>query len=816
MAARAKASDDILTKPIAQTEPISASGSEDAGRESTSAADVAAIADGDTGDTGGTGTKDANLEAANMDAGGAEDGNTGKAGASDAGRGMSAPAPSARQRYTDRLHALASRARLQLLADNLLPMTSDLFLIPLLALCGVLFGPSTGLGATLFLAGLLLVTLVMQQAQQNYHTPHFNPMWLPLCLLAGRGAGVVAGWPLGAQLGVAALAAGQLWRSWRAIRPEFAPGAENRMGHVEHRLRMLFRFAEPVGEAIGEMAAPGDRLLVWGDQPSINLYSGLPSPDTGFLFVYAHFGQVVEPEPAMRSIRNNPPEYILLYNWRVQDDWDMDRIVRMTGIPYREVRRFTVPGEDGAPHVDEYGFVFDFPLYRRDDEAYRQILFDRAQVFHEQGGYMDARYNLLRVRAISPDDPEAKLKGARLERTYPFQPDFFTGEDPDPAPETLGRDGLFALCMASGGEALARQDGDAARQAFEQALKLRPMSPRALTGLGRAHVLGGNARQALPHFAKAHARNPLLPSLNNDMGAVLASMGSLDDARRHMQTAARHLPRFFMAENNLRELDKAVQGKPATLCDIRALQRAVAQNRELQYWNMFFPGRDRNTLKGRLATAGLNLGGRILEFDGSRGPWSLVLAEMNREVHSLSLNEHDLRNGQLLRKMLGTQAQHIHLWDGGATEFAEASFDGIFSHIAPSILDCRLLLDESARLLRPGGIVCFTALNTPLVWWITLLNAGMSLKVRPERKREVLRICARAIMYGGSDHAAPNRMTRRRCAKLCAASGLELVAYGGNGQLDLTGSGGQHPLTFGNPTPGANRLTVDFIARKPL
>lgn len=271
-----------------------------------------------------------------------------------------------------------------------------------------------------------------------------------------------------------------------------------------------------------------------------------------------------------------------------------------------------------------------------------------------------------------------------------------------------------------------------------------------------------------------------------------------------------------MAENNLRELDKAVQGKPATLCDIRALQRAVAQNRELQYWNMFFPGRDRNTLKGRLATAGLNLGGRILEFDGSRGPWSLVLAEMNREVHSLSLNEHDLRNGQLLRKMLGTQAQHIHLWDGGATEFAEASFDGIFSHIAPSILDCRLLLDESARLLRPGGIVCFTALNTPLVWWITLLNAGMSLKVRPERKREVLRICARAIMYGGSDHAAPNRMTRRRCAKLCAASGLELVAYGGNGQLDLTGSGGQHPLTFGNPTPGANRLTVDFIARKPL
>ena len=132
--------------------------------------------------------------------------------------------------------------------------------------------------------------------QKNYYTPHFNPCWAPISILAAKtvwdmwpyllNSGAI-GWAMIAFMGVESIKIG------RIIVKSFSKSERNTFGFLGPLLGMLFRLCESVGEYIQQNSKENDKLFVWGDQPSIYLYAKREAFDTDYLIIYAHQGRIL-------------------------------------------------------------------------------------------------------------------------------------------------------------------------------------------------------------------------------------------------------------------------------------------------------------------------------------------------------------------------------------------------------------------------------------------------------------------------------------------------------------------------------------------
>jgi len=448
------------------------------------------------------------------------------------------------QGYVGRLHAASAMSGWQKLRANLLPAVGDLRAVPALAVAGLaLAGPGAWAQAGL-LAGLVALALAAQQLQKNYYTPHFNGIWAPLAVLAALGGWRLAElgreWPVaGALLGAAAL--WEAVRLWRLLAPAFSRAAALSFGIIHPYVGVLFATARDIGRCIGARAAQSDRLCVWGDQPTIYLYSGCMAFDPQYLFLYSHHAAVSEEVWVLWSLREAPPRWFQFFMWKYRDGRDMDYIQDRIGVRYRLECTFGPQDASGAPVRNTEGGLDSFPLYRRDDAHYAKILAERAAAHEALGRWAEARRCYEAMAGVRPGDEEAALGLAVLDAVA-REAEAAPGEPlaawaraargvaaPALRADVDGPRGrAAALALARAHEAGGR--ADAALALLEGLTAREPGHDRALAALGLLRLRAGDARQALALLHRAAQADPLSPGALAALGQGLAATATPDDA----------------------------------------------------------------------------------------------------------------------------------------------------------------------------------------------------------------------------------------------------------------------------------------------
>ncbi len=265
----------------------------------------------------------------------------------------------------------------------MLPAIKDLYLVLILAAVQPLYLFTKFDYFSFSMVVLFIISLLTQQAQKNYYTPHFNPCWAPISILAAKtiwdmwpyllNSGVL-GWVMIVFLGIESIKIG------RIIIKSFSKSEINTFGYLGPMLGMLFRLPESIGQYIQKNSKESEKLFVWGDQPSIYLYAKREAFNVDYLLIYAHHGGVLREKQLLESLREKPPELLLFYNYKVNDGWNINRLQDAIGIPYNLIKSFKITDNQGRTIKDQRGIVLDFPLYRRDDSKYKEILLDRAMI----------------------------------------------------------------------------------------------------------------------------------------------------------------------------------------------------------------------------------------------------------------------------------------------------------------------------------------------------------------------------------------------------------------------------------------------------
>lgn len=438
----------------------------------------------------------------------------------------------------------------------MLPVIKDLYLILILAGIQLILLFNDFDPFCFSMISLFFVFLLMQQAQKNYYTPHFNPCWAPISILAAKTVWDM--WPHllnSGALGLAMIAfmGVESIKIGRIIIKSFSKSERDKFGFMGPLLGMLFRLSESIGKYIRENSKEDDKLFVWGDQPSIYLYAKREAFDTDYLFIYAHHGRIHSEKELLDSLREKPPELLLFYNYKVNDGWNIDKLQESIGVTYRMIKSFKITDNQGRILRDAQGIIYDFPLYRRDDEKYKEVLLDRALAAESAGDADEARKHLDAILRSSPEDYEASIRWSLLgknggdageSRKY-LEQQLSLNDDP------ITRSILLRLLADID---LSEGDPKSAKHRYEEALGLNSNDFRIFNGLGEVLFSLNSLEKALESFKKALELNHYSADTLNNVGVVFAGMGKRDEARDCFKRALSFMPYHPDALKNMEQV----------------------------------------------------------------------------------------------------------------------------------------------------------------------------------------------------------------------------------------------------------------------
>ena len=119
----------------------------------------------------------------------------------------------------------------------------------------------------------------------------------------------------------------------------------------------------------------------------------------------------------------------------------------------------------------------------------------------------------------------------------------------------------------------------------------------------------------------------------------------------------------------------------------------------------------------------------VLEFGCGAAQWAIALAGRGARVTGLDLSEEQLRQAAEAAEAAGVEVTFVHA-SAEDVPLGDASFDVVFcDHGAMGWADPLVLIPESARLLRPGGLLAW-CWNTAFVeshWPLEEERAGTTL-----------------------------------------------------------------------------------------
>jgi tetratricopeptide (TPR) repeat protein len=448
----------------------------------------------------------------------------------------------------------------------MLPAIRDLYIVLILASTQVvlLFIKLDHFSLLMFL--LFIVFLLMQQVQKNYYTPHFNPCWAPISVLAAKtvwdmwpyllNSGIL-GWAMIVFLGIELIKIGNI------IVKSFSKSERNTFGYLGPMLGMLFRLPESIGQYIRQNSGESEKLFVWGDQPSIYLYAKREAfnPHTEYLIPYAHQGQILGIKELLHSIQEKPPELLIFYNYKVNDGWNIKRLQDTIGIPYNFLKSFKIADNQGRTIKTQNGIVLDFPLYRRDDNKYKEILLDRALLAKKNGNIDSAQKHLEDILEILPNSFEASIRLSMM-RNNTCDVDSARNYLNKQSAENHNTVGNAILLRLRAEIEVATGNTDSALKNYEKSHSLNPNDFRIHNGLGGLYYSMGKLEEAFKSFQKALELHPYSSDVLNNIGVILSQAGKREDAVKCFQKALSLMPSNQDAINNyesIKSLSKATK-----------------------------------------------------------------------------------------------------------------------------------------------------------------------------------------------------------------------------------------------------------------
>ncbi|MDY7035216.1 MAG: tetratricopeptide repeat protein [Thermodesulfobacteriota bacterium] len=333
----------------------------------------------------------------------------------------------------------------------------------------------------------------------------------------------------------------------------FSQNQRNTFGYLGPVFGALFRLPEFIGEYIRNYSEENEKLFVYGDHPSIYLYAKRQAFDTNYLFIYSHCGRIRPEKDLIDGLRQRPPELFLFYNYQVNDGWSMDKVQKRIGVPYKFLRSFRIADNQGKTLENAQGIVYDFPLYRRDDEKYKEILLDRAIAAKSNANRDEAMKNIRRILELFPQDFEASVWNNLMENHWDdaknaknyLKKELAMNDDPMKRSVALR---LLADIDFSDG------DSESGLKKHLDSLNYNPHDFRIYNSVGEIYFSMGHLEKAFQAFKKAIELNPYSADVLNNMGVVLANFNKTEDAAKCFDKAISFMPAHPDALNNLESL----------------------------------------------------------------------------------------------------------------------------------------------------------------------------------------------------------------------------------------------------------------------
>lgn len=193
--------------------------------------------------------------------------------------------------------------------------------------------------------------------------------------------------------------------------------------------------------------------------------------------------------------------------------------------------------------------------------------------------------------------------------------------------------------------------------------------------------------------------------------------------------------------------------------------------------------------RARLRAAGLSGLGRVLDAGCGMGQWLPPLASLNREVHGLEFATNRVAvTREILAALDLDRTVTVQHGSVEAMPYPDGWFDGLFSYSVVPVTDVRRTLAEFRRVLAPGGIAYFN--TNGLGWYLHNLLDGHNPAEDFSPRQMAIETLANSLAYFATGTHVPGRSictSLEVTRALCQEAGLEILASGGDGTVNLTG-----------------------------
>jgi len=450
-------------------------------------------------------------------------------------------------------------SRLGMMRPLLIPY-NDLFIVIWLAFGFVLHMLFVFDYAALTIIGMFIAYLLIQQIQRNYYLPHFNMLWAPLSMMAGKEAGVLIDVAVSHPSIICVLALPIIIFVFRIIqkyRQSFSREEVNfGVPGLPPWQAIVWRQAELVGNKIQEVSSSRDRMVVWGDHPALYLYADRLCFAPAFMFVYGHNGKVRKEEKLFWKLRCNSPELLVFYNYKGSDKWNAQSISDRLGIAYNVLQSLVIK-------VENQNFM-DVTICRRDDLQYRFAALEMAAHAEKSGHIEQSRQFYQKVLDVFPSDFEAETRltltgfngDERLEYLECRLDQAVTGKEKAVVIKLIG---LYWM---------DQNEMDKAFALFKESMKLYEKDPESLSSIAVIAYSRGDVGESMRLFGAALRCNKYSSEALNGLGVVLAESGKIDEARKFLSDANAMRPGRADIRNNL----KRTGGRPVKLRETPEVQ----------------------------------------------------------------------------------------------------------------------------------------------------------------------------------------------------------------------------------------------------
>jgi len=125
---------------------------------------------------------------------------------------------------------------------------------------------------------------------------------------------------------------------------------------------------------------------------------------------------------------------------------------------------------------------------------------------------------------------------------------------------------------------------------------------------------------------------------------------------------------------------------------------------------------DFETYKERLKSIRFENLNDVLDFGAGFGQWSIALSQMNKNVHSIEI---DFLRQKIFKEIISNENIENILINKSIANISSKKFDAIFSYAVLVQTDFIEMLKSFYKILKPGGMLYFTAAD--IGWYLSNL-----------------------------------------------------------------------------------------------